>query len=108
MRSMRMLTRMCERVGQRWQLMHGAFRAGLGLQASPGIEPGPAWHGCGVSCCATKHNGRFGKVAAVTALKLRLVQLPRRAQPLRPSGLANPRYVLRPLPCACGLLLSKP
>ena len=27
----------------------GAFRAGLGLQASPGIEPGPAWQGGGVS-----------------------------------------------------------
>jgi hypothetical protein len=26
-----------------------ALRAGLGLQASPGIEPGPAWQGGGVS-----------------------------------------------------------
>jgi hypothetical protein len=46
----------------------------------------------------TQHNGLFGKVAAVTALKLRLVRLPL----ARPSGLPNPRYVLRPLPCAHG------
>lgn len=46
----------------------------------------------------TEHNGLFGKVAAVTALKLRLVRLPL----ARPSGLPNPRYVLRPLPCAHG------
>ena len=61
---------------------------------------------CGVSCCATKHNGLFGKVAAVTTLAHRLVRLPLRTRPLRPSGLPNPRYVLRPLPCACGLLLT--
>ncbi len=43
--------------------------------------------------CAIQHNGLFGKVAAVTALKLRLVRLPLRAL----AGLPNPRYVLRPL-----------
>lgn len=77
-----------------------------GLQAVAGVEPSPAWQGCGVSCCATKHNGLFGKVTAVTALKLRLVRLPLRPRALRPSGLPNPRYVLRPLPCARGTSLT--
>jgi hypothetical protein len=65
-------------------------------QASPGIEPGPAWQGGGVSCCATKHNGLFGKVGPV-ANRVGFVYPPLRPRALRPSGLPNPRYVLRPL-----------
>ena len=34
------------------------------------------------------------------------MRLPLRPQALRPTGLPNPSYVLRPLPCACGLLLT--
>jgi hypothetical protein len=44
------------------------------MQASPGIEPGPAWQGGGVSCCATQHNGLLHVAAPVAALKLRLVE----------------------------------
>ena len=91
-------TRTLECLGQRWRkskpgalAQDGEYRPG---RASSPARPG---QGCGVSWLApTQHNGLFGKVAAVTALKLRLVRLPLRAQPLRPSGLPNPRYVLRP------------
>ena len=45
----------------------------------------------------TKHNGRFAKVAAVAALKLRLVQLPLRPQAFAPFGFSKPPLCLAPL-----------
>lgn len=67
-----------------------------GLQASPGIEPGPAWQGCGVSCCATKHNG-LSHVACPQAAAKALLVAPLHATPVMSCA---------HLPCACGLLLT--
>lgn len=76
-----------------------ARRTRAGLRGRPARASSPAVPGCrcGVSWLApTQHNGLFGKVAAVAALKLRLVQPPLRLRLRALSGLPNPRYVLRP------------
>ena len=75
--------------------MPGACRAGQRMagqcRASSPAQPGRA---AGlVGCKPTKHNGLFGKVASVAALKLRLV-LPPLA---RPGGFTKPPLCLAPL-----------
>ena len=47
--------------------------------------------------CAIQHNGLFGKVRPVAALKLRLVAAPLRAQPFAPFGFTKPQLCLAPL-----------
>lgn len=55
--------------------------AGRGVQARPGIEPGPTWQGCGVSCCATQHNG-LSHVACPQAAAKALLVAPLHATPV--------------------------
>ena len=47
--------------------------------------------------CAIQHNGLFGKVRPVAALKLRLVAAPLRARPFAPFGFTKPPLCLAPL-----------
>ena len=54
--------------------------------------------------CAIQHNGLFGKVRPVAALKLRLVAAPLRAQPFAPWRVyQTPVMSCAPSPCACGM-----
>lgn len=54
--------------------------------------------------CAIQHNGLFGKVRPVAALKLRLVAAPLRAQPFAPWRVyQTPVMSCAPTPCACGM-----
>ena len=92
-------TRTLEGLGQRWRkakpgalAQDGEYRPG---RASSPARPG---QGCGVSWLApTQHNGLFGKVRPVAALKLRLVAAPLRAQPFAPFGFTKPPLCLAPL-----------
>ena len=80
----------------------GEYRPG---RASSPARPG---QGCGVSWLApTQHNGLFGKVRPVAALKLRLVAAPLRAQPFAPLRVYQTPVMSCALtsflPCACGM-----